>query len=76
MQTKLTLRLDEALIERAKRYAARSGQSVSELVAKLFTTLEDDRIPPADDLPPITRALRGVLAGQNVDEDDYAGLDR
>lgn len=71
MQTKLTLRLDEALIARAKRYAARSGQSVSELVGKLFATLEDERIASTDDLPPITRALRGVLSGYSVDEDDY-----
>ena len=71
MQTKLTLRLDEALIARAKRYAARSGQSVSELVAKLFATLDDERPPRADDLPPITRALFGIMAGQSVDEDDY-----
>ena len=36
MKTKLTLRLDEAVIERAKAYAARRGTSVSGLVEDYF----------------------------------------
>ncbi len=36
MQTKLTLRLDEALIQRAKAEARRTGKSVSQLVAEYF----------------------------------------
>jgi hypothetical protein len=70
MQTKLTLRLEDALIERAKSYAARTGQSVSELVAKLFAVLEAESAEE-ERLPPITRALRGILAASPVSEDDY-----
>ncbi|MEZ4268076.1 MAG: DUF6364 family protein [Myxococcota bacterium] len=33
---KLTLRLDDALTDRAKRYARRHDQSVSQLVANFF----------------------------------------
>lgn len=40
MQTKLTLRLDHELIERAKAYARRTGKSVSEVVADFFIQLE------------------------------------
>ena len=36
MKTKLTLRLDDAVIERAKAYAARRGTSVSGLVEDYF----------------------------------------
>lgn len=71
MKKNLTLFLDEALIEVAKRYAARSDESVSELVAKLFATLDDERMASIDDLPPNTKNLWDVLAGQSVDEDDY-----
>ena len=40
MSTKLTLRLDEALISAAKKYAAHEGRSVSELVAAYFKRLD------------------------------------
>lgn len=45
MQTKLTLRLDAALIRQAKAYAERDGRSVSELVASYFSRLMAE--PPA-----------------------------
>ena len=40
MNTKLTLRLDDSLIDAAKNYAAREGRSVSELVAAYFSRLD------------------------------------
>lgn len=40
MNTKLTLRLDDSLIDAAKHYAAREGRSVSELVAAYFARLD------------------------------------
>ena len=36
MQTKLTLRLDDQLINRAKAFASQTGKSVSQLVAVYF----------------------------------------
>jgi hypothetical protein len=39
MQTKLTLRLDDNLIARAKAWAAARGVSLSEAVAELFSQL-------------------------------------
>lgn len=71
MQTKLTLRLEARLIDRAKRYARRSGRSVSQLVADYFAQLESPAIGEEDLLPPLTRSLSGVLAGTAIDEDDY-----
>ena len=37
MQTKLTLRLEDQLIEQAKSYAAHAGKSVSQIVSDYFT---------------------------------------
>lgn len=78
MQTKLTLRLERALIERAKRYASARGTSVSQIVANYFQaiTAEDTAAPRAgdqwkQDLPPITRSLVGLAAGSEQDEADY-----
>ncbi len=70
MQTKLTLRLDARLILRAKRYAKRSGKSVSSVVADYFAALG----APSDDvasLPPKVQSLLGALGGASVDEADY-----
>ena len=40
MQTKLTLRMDDELIARAKAHAKKRGKSVSQLVADYFYVLE------------------------------------
>lgn len=70
MQTKLTLELDEALVRRAERVAQATGKTVSDLAAEYLTGLE----PRAFDegaLPPLTRALSGVLEDADVDEAAY-----
>lgn len=74
MNTKLTLRLDEALIQQAKEYAAKEGRSVSELVAGYFARLtEPVQDKPVDPSAPAPRrsSLRGILAGSQLDESDY-----
>jgi len=42
MQTKLTLRIEEELIKTAKVYSARSGKSVSKIVADLFKSIQNN----------------------------------
>ncbi len=69
MNTKLTLRLYDELIARAKRYSAEIGRSVSQLVADFFSLIEAQE--PGVEITPRVRALRGVLAGSGLDEDDY-----
>ena len=81
-QTKLTLRLDQSLIEGAKRYAAEHGSSVSQLVADYFVAFSarpEKRVPKRDDwlqeLDPMTRKLVGAAVPKAGDgalqEDDY-----
>lgn len=70
MNTKLTLRLDEDLIIKAKVYAERSGKSVSGLVADYFAVLTSDQ-PPVFEITPRVHALRGLLRGYDIDEEDY-----
>ena len=69
MQTKLTLRLEEQLIERAKAHAKKRGKSVSQMVADYFTLLDRDDRPAT--LAPLTRSLYGTLGSTAVDEDTY-----
>jgi hypothetical protein len=70
MQTKLTLRLDDRLIEQAKAYAQEKGRSLSQVVADYFRILNTDTTHTKR-TPPITASLRGLLKDVNVDEKDY-----
>jgi len=71
MQTKLTLRIDDELIDRAKSYARRSGKSVSQLVADYLEMLPEPHRSQPRPLTPILESVRGVLAGSGLDEEDY-----
>lgn len=71
MQTKLTLRINDELIDRAKAYARRSGKSVSQLVADYLEMLPEPERSQSRPLTPIVASLRGVLAGSGLDEEDY-----
>lgn len=74
MQTKLTLRLEQRLIQRAKAYAERTGKSVSGIVADFFARLDAPSGPAGDDTAPqspAVRALAGALAGTKVEEATY-----
>ncbi|MBI1298342.1 antitoxin [bacterium] len=80
MTTKLTLRIDEELIQAAKAYASRRNTSVSQIVARYFELLskenEQESVRESAeayvlDLPPITASLWGMLEGKRVEIEDY-----
>ncbi|SJM91559.1 conserved hypothetical protein [Crenothrix polyspora] len=69
MQTKLTLRLEEELINRAKIYAKDHDKSLSQIVSDYFHLLSQQT--KTEPHCPITQALTGIIAGENVSEADY-----
>jgi hypothetical protein len=71
MNTKLTLRLDQRLIRRAKAHARRSGKSVSQIVADYFSLLGGQPQTDDQELTPTVRALKGVLRGRQIDRTAY-----
>ncbi len=71
MPTKLTLRMDEKLIERAKAHSKATGKSVSQLVADYLALLQDRPAREEERLRPIVRSLRGLLRGADLGEEDY-----
>jgi hypothetical protein len=71
MNTKLTLRLDDRLITRAKRYSSRTGKSVSQLVSDYFSLIEVDEPIPGTELTPRVRSMIGSLKGASATEEDY-----
>jgi len=60
MQTKLTLRLEKSLIQRAKTYAGTRGTSLSRLVAAYFKSLEEQQSDEGE-FTPLVKELRGIL---------------
>jgi hypothetical protein len=66
---KLTLSVDERVVERAKRYARARGTSVSGLVEQLLDMAVSGS-SEAGLAPPVLSRLRGSL--RRVDEKDYA----
>jgi len=71
MKAKLTLRLDDQLIRKAKDNSSRSGKSVSQLVADYFSLIETDEEIPGTQITPRVRSLIGSLKGAGVTEEDY-----
>lgn len=71
MNTKLTLRMDEDVIRGAKRYSAKAGKSVSQLVENYLAVLSREVGLAEDELPPAVRSLYGALAGSGVSEEDW-----
>ena len=72
MHTKLTLRLEAELVQRAKSFAKKTGKSVSRIVADYFKVLEQSpRQINAPSWPPLVRSLKGSLRKAHVDEKDY-----
>lgn len=72
MKKRLTLTIDEDLIQRAKRHSQKRGKMLSQTVEDYFA-LMDEPIEEIDeaDLPPNVRSLVGILAGSGLDEQDY-----
>lgn len=71
MNTKLTLRLESALIKQAKHYASLHGTSVSQMVEDYFSLLSKEVSETRKKPLPLTQALRGVLKNSSIDEADY-----
>ena len=71
MNTKLTLRLDDNLIKSAKRYSAKTGKSVSAIVADYFVIIKNEKLGENYSISPTVASLKGVLEGSNFSEADY-----
>jgi hypothetical protein len=71
MQTKLTLRLDDKLIQQAKTYARRKGTSVSRMIANYFQFIQGGGKETRTGSAALTASLRGLMRGSALDEKEY-----
>jgi hypothetical protein len=69
---KLTLSIDEKVIERARRYSASHNTSISALVGTYLSRLDS---PSEQELSPLVRRLRGILPHDVAMEDYHRHLD-
>jgi hypothetical protein len=67
--TKLTLSVDEALVEKARAYSRRRGTSISQMVSRFLAALPEDG-DGTEEYTPTVRRLIGVLPA-DVDPEDY-----
>lgn len=68
METKLTVRVSDELLQGAKRYAAEHGTTLTRLISAYFERLIHESAGEPD--APIVRRLSGALSG-DVSEQDY-----
>lgn len=72
MNTKLTLRLNNELIDAAKNYAKKEGKSLSQIVSEFFAAISSKKINSQNmKLKPKTSKLYGSLKGSLISKDDY-----
>jgi len=67
MNTKLTLRMEESLIEQVKLEAKKRGVSLSKLVSDYFELFVKDTTPKTS----MTSKLDGVMKNVTITESDY-----
>lgn len=67
---KLTLNVDEGVVARAKRFAARRGTSVSRLVEQLLSLVVRDAAPE-EGVPPVLARLRAEFKGARASPAAY-----
>lgn len=61
MKTKLTLTIDQSVIDKAKRYAKGKGRSLSDIIENYLKVLVKEDNTTVIDSTPITSSLRGAF---------------
>lgn len=59
MNKKLTLTIDQSVIERAKKYARQKERSLSDLIENYLKALTTEEISKQDELSPTVKSLKG-----------------
>ena len=71
METKLTLKLDKAIINSAKKYAQKNNKSLSRLVETYFRNLVSQSDKEKVKYSPLVEELSGVISEKDINGLDY-----
>lgn len=61
MNTKLTLTIEQTIIEKAKKYAKGKGRSLSDIVENYLKAITKEDNNESIDLTPIVKSLKGAF---------------
>lgn len=61
MNTKLTLTVEQQIIEQAKKYAKKRGRSLSNIVENYLKVLTKDKDDSEIEITPLVKSLSGVF---------------
>ena len=70
MDTKLTLKLNKKIIERAKIYASEKNVSLSKLIENRLFRITDSKSYNSE-ITPLVESLSGVLSEMEFDKENY-----
>lgn len=70
MDTKLTLKMDQSVIQSVKKYAEKNNRSLSKLVEDYFKNLVADNEPDKQ-YSPLVEELSGVISAEVLQNLDY-----
>ena len=79
MNTKLTLTIEEKIIQRAKKYAKQHGRSLSEIIENYLKVITQEETEEKSEITPLVKSLRGSFkAPESYDykkelEDELSG---
>lgn len=62
MDTKLTLKLNEYVIEKAKRYARERNTSLSDMVESYLIHITEEENEKSTEITPLVKSLMGVIS--------------
>jgi len=71
METKLTLKLDKAIINSAKKYAQNNNKSLSKLVEAYFRNLVSQSDKEKVKYSPLVEELSGVISEKDINGLEY-----
>lgn len=61
MNTKLTLTIEQSIIEKAKKYASGKGRSLSDIIENYLKIITKEEQPKKVELTPIVKSLKGTF---------------
>jgi hemerythrin superfamily protein len=61
MNSKLTLSIEEEIIQKAKKYARNKGQSLSQIVENYLKAIADKNLKSEEDITPLVKSLKGTF---------------
>ena len=61
MNTKLTLTIEQSIIEKAKKYASGKGRSLSDIIENYLKIITKEELAKEVELTPIVKSLKGTF---------------